>query len=86
MDKLYDLMVMGFKQQMLCVQYPEEAVFVTLNHLQKIKALVLTAPVIEICDSTIKMIQDTYGRFSLGDMHQLRYILATFSPGLTLKP
>ena len=78
MDKLYDLMVMGFKQQMMCVQYSEEIVFVTLTHLHKIRALVHTQPVIQIVDDTIKMVKDTYGRFSMGDMHQLRHILCNF--------
>ena len=50
-EQLYDLMIMGFKQQMLCVQHSEvsaacvsqgltflrqEVVYVTLNHLNRV--------------------------------------------------
>merc|ERR1712227_298328 len=78
MDKLYDLMMMGFKQQMLCVNHSEEIVFVTLNHLQRIRELVHTPPVLEIVDNTIQLVKETYSRFSQGDFCELRHILATF--------
>jgi len=78
MDKLYDLMMMGFKRQMLTVQHSEEIVFVTLNHLRRIRELCHAESVLQIVDSTIAMIKDTYGRFSQGDFIEMRHILSTF--------
>eukprot|EP01006_Ploeotia_vitrea_P005535 TRINITY_DN11794_c0_g1_i1.p1 TRINITY_DN11794_c0_g1~~TRINITY_DN11794_c0_g1_i1.p1 ORF type:complete len:377 (-),score=50.37 TRINITY_DN11794_c0_g1_i1:141-1271(-) len=37
MDKLYDLMTMGFKYQLLSCQHPRELVAITLNHLEAIR-------------------------------------------------
>eukprot|EP01027_Heterolobosea_sp_BB2_P013849 GEZU01019930.1.p1 GENE.GEZU01019930.1~~GEZU01019930.1.p1 ORF type:complete len:407 (+),score=81.48 GEZU01019930.1:82-1221(+) len=37
MDKLYDLITMGFKHQLLCSTYPEELLQITLNHLDSIR-------------------------------------------------
>merc|ERR1711939_128671 len=78
MDKLYDLMMMGFKYQILCVSNPQEVVFVTLNHLQSIRGIVRSEAVIAIIDDTIRQVKETYGRFSLGDFCQLRHVLVTF--------
>jgi hypothetical protein len=40
MDKLFDLMTMGFKYQMLACSYPQELMHVTLNHLYNLRAKV----------------------------------------------
>ena len=40
MDKLFDLMTMGFKYQMLACSYPQELLHVTLNHLYQLRAKV----------------------------------------------
>jgi hypothetical protein len=34
MSKLFDLMFMGVKQQIMCMKFPEELVHLTLNHLE----------------------------------------------------
>jgi len=78
MDKLYDLMMMGFKQQMLCVQHSEEVVFVALNHLTRIRELVVNEAVIAIVDNAITLVKERYGSFSQGDFCELRHILASF--------
>ena len=38
MDKLFDLMTMGFKYQLLGCSYPQELLHVTLNHLYQLRA------------------------------------------------
>ena len=40
MDKLFDLMTMGFKYQMLACSYPQELLHVTINHLYQLRAKV----------------------------------------------
>ena len=34
MEKLYDLMTMGFKYQLVCCSHPGELLTITMNHLQ----------------------------------------------------
>jgi len=38
MDKLFDLMTMGFKYQLIACRYPQELLHVTLNHLHQLRA------------------------------------------------
>ena len=46
MDKLFDLMTMGFKYQLLACSYPEELLHVTLNHLAQLRSKVADAKVV----------------------------------------
>ena len=39
MDKLFDLMTMGFKYQLLASSYPQELMHITLNHLYQLRLL-----------------------------------------------
>lgn len=78
MDKLYDLMMMGFKYQMLCIDHPEEIVFVTLNHLYSIRTLVHSEAVTAIVDHAIQRVKETYGCFTYGDFCELRIALSGF--------
>jgi len=39
-DKLYDLMIMGFKHQSVACQVPQQYLSLTLNHLNSIKHFV----------------------------------------------
>ena len=34
MEKLYDLMTMGFKYQLVCCTHPGELLTISMNHLQ----------------------------------------------------
>merc|ERR1711971_1063063 len=40
MDKLFDLMTMGFKYQLLSCSYPQQLLQVTQNHLNELRAKV----------------------------------------------
>ena len=42
MDKLYDLMIMAFKYQILMARQPLELIHVTLNHLDAIRTYIST--------------------------------------------
>lgn len=52
MDKLYDLMRMGFKYQMLRCSSADELLQVTATHLDGIQRLVATADVCELITET----------------------------------
>merc|ERR1719386_363792 len=44
MDKLFDLMAMGFKHQVLSTRRAEELVGITLNHLHSLRNVVSSQP------------------------------------------
>merc|ERR1712224_870337 len=48
MEKLFDLMTMGFKYQLLSITCPQQLLQVTLNHLAALKTVVGTSPVGEL--------------------------------------
>lgn len=51
MDKLYDLMTMGFKYQMLRCTCPAQLLHVTLNHLEALKRIVTDGAVGDLIDA-----------------------------------
>jgi len=61
MDKLFDLMTMGFKYQLLASSYPQELIHITLNHLYQLRAKIEDAPsVAELVDDVIRQINEKY--------------------------
>ena len=65
MDKLFDLMTMGFKYQLLACSYPEELLHVTLNHLAQLRSKVADAKVVvDLVDEATRMAQEKYSRMS----------------------
>ena len=53
MSKLFDLMLMGFKYQVLSVTSPEELYQVTLTHLTTIAGLIKGTPTETLVNETI---------------------------------
>lgn len=79
MDKLFDLMAMGFKYQIISCMAPQELVDITHNHLDVLKRLVgSTSQVIELVDECVRQMQAAYGQMSLWDFNALRQSLCTF--------
>jgi hypothetical protein len=79
MDKLFDLMAMGFKYQVISCVTPQEVIDVTYNHLDNLKRLVATAdPVIQLLDECVRQMQVAYGRMSVADFNAMRQSLCTF--------
>jgi len=78
MDKLYDLMTMGFKHQMVCTMHPQEVLYATYNHIDSIRALCRSEEVIALVDTTIERLNQTYGGFTTGDFCELRHSLCNF--------
>jgi len=61
MDKLFDLMTMGFKYQMLASSYPQELLHITLNHLYQLRAKIEDAPAVaQLVDDVIRMVNEKY--------------------------
>lgn len=77
MDKLYDLMTMGFKYQIVSCSHPRELVEVTLNHLESIRASVeSSAQTAELIDGAIAQIVKLCQEISNTEFAQIRQTLA----------
>jgi len=79
MDKLFDLMAMGFKYQIMACVSPQEVVDVTQNHLDVLKRLVgNTSSVVELLDECLRNMQNSYNTMNLADFNAMRQSLCTF--------
>jgi hypothetical protein len=79
MDKLYDLMTMGFKYQLVSCSHPRELIDVTLNHLDSIRSSVDTSSTtLEQIDPAIAQIIKFCKEISTAEFAQIRQSLAAF--------
>lgn len=89
MDKLYDLMAMGVKYQLLSCSSPQQYLHLSLNHLQAMRNMVGRGgdPVPEYLQRTEESLLRIYGRatFGSGDWALLKTSLLTFFQGKKIK-
>jgi len=79
MDKLYDLMTMGFKYQLVTCSHPRELVEVTLNHLESIRASIESSTrTVELVDAAITQMVKLCQEISNAEFAQIRQTLARF--------
>lgn len=78
MDKLYDLMTMGLKYQLIACRHAADILEVTLNHVGAIRDCINDPAVIELVDSCEHMLNLHYKSFMPGDWMQLRQSLVGF--------
>ncbi|XP_044527433.1 protein OSCP1 isoform X2 [Gracilinanus agilis] len=79
MDKLYDLMTMAFKYQVLLCPRPKDVLLVTFNHLDAIKDFIRDSPVIvKQVDETFRKLIEVYGCLSAGEFQLIRQTLLIF--------
>eukprot|EP00994_Dinema_validum_P008176 NODE_724_length_1391_cov_56.061848_g533_i0.p1 GENE.NODE_724_length_1391_cov_56.061848_g533_i0~~NODE_724_length_1391_cov_56.061848_g533_i0.p1 ORF type:complete len:376 (-),score=102.16 NODE_724_length_1391_cov_56.061848_g533_i0:173-1300(-) len=79
MDKLYDLMTMGFKYQLVSCTHPRELVEVTLNHLDSIRSAVeASSSTVEQVDYAIALLSKLCKEISSAEFAQIRQSLAAF--------
>lgn len=78
MDKLYDLMTMGFKHQMMRALHPSHLLQITLNHLDAVRHITDNSGVCELLDGTVRSVIDAYAPLSQGELWNLRYTLCRF--------
>ena len=73
MDKLFDLMTMGFKYQMIACRYPQELLHVTLNHLYQLRAKIDdAAAVADLVDEAIRATNERYASMSPAEFSSLK--------------
>lgn len=86
MDKLYDLMTMAFKYQVLLCPRPKDVLLVTFNHLDAIKGFVQDSPtIIHQVDETFRQLSEVYGKLSEGEFQLIRQTLLNFFQDLHIR-
>ncbi|XP_043854667.1 protein OSCP1 isoform X2 [Dromiciops gliroides] len=79
MDKLFDLMTMAFKYQVVLCPRPKDLLLITFNHLDAIKDFVRDSPTImNQVDETFRKIIEVYGRLPAGEFQLIRQTLLIF--------
>uniref|UniRef100_A0A8B9CYB3 Organic solute carrier partner 1 n=1 Tax=Anser brachyrhynchus TaxID=132585 RepID=A0A8B9CYB3_9AVES len=79
MDKLYDLMTMAFKYQVLLCPRPKDILLVTFNHLDAIKDFIRDSPgILNQVDETFRQLIEVYGCLSAGEFQLIRQTLLLF--------
>ncbi|NXA50175.1 OSCP1 protein, partial [Nothocercus julius] len=79
MDKLYDLMTMAFKYQVLLCPRPKDILLVTFNHLDAIRDFVRDAPsILNQVDETFRQLIEMYTPLSAGEFQLIRQTLLIF--------
>lgn len=71
MDKLYDLMVTGFKYQVISCKTGFEIIDVTLNHLDSIRSMV-SGDVIELVNECSRKVDEIYSTLAPGSLALVR--------------
>ena len=71
MDKLYDLMVTGFKYQVISCKTGFELIDVTLNHLDSIRSMV-SGDVIELVNECARKVDEIYCALMPGSLALVR--------------
>ncbi|KAG8009899.1 Serine/threonine-protein kinase 40 [Nibea albiflora] len=79
MDKLYDLMTMAFKYQVLLCPRPKDILLVSFNHMDAIKDFVKDTPsILSQVDETYQQLIEMYTPLSSGDFQLIRQTLLIF--------
>lgn len=79
MDKLYDLMTMAFKYQVLLCPRPKDILLVSFNHMDAIRDFVKDTPsILSQVDETNKQLVEIYKPLSGGEFQLIRQTLLIF--------
>ncbi|XP_051921927.1 protein OSCP1 isoform X2 [Hippocampus zosterae] len=79
MDKLYDLMTMAFKYQVLLCPRPRDLLLVSFNHMDAIKEFVKdTACILAQVDETYRQLIEMYTPLASGEFQLIRQTLLIF--------
>lgn len=79
MDKLYDLMTMAFKYQVLLCPRPKDILLVTFNHMDAIKEFIRDSPsILNQVDETFRQLIDMYNCLPAGEFQLIRQTLLIF--------
>lgn len=85
MEKLYDLMIMGFKYQVIHCTSPFQLIQISLHHLEVLKSLVKSEPIEKAVQNAINLTLNTYGALSNSQWFILQQSLLKFLQGKKTK-
>ncbi|XP_028675070.1 protein OSCP1 isoform X2 [Erpetoichthys calabaricus] len=79
MDKLYDLMTMAFKYQVLLCPRPKDILLVSFNHMDAIKEFIRDSPsILNQVDETFRQLIEIYSCLPAGEFQLIRQTLLIF--------
>ena len=78
MNKLFDLMLMGVKMQILNLTYPEELLKLCLNHIQELSLLTSSKECLACLNSTNEKLVKNYANLSSAVFGRIRQALLRF--------
>ncbi|KAM4725017.1 protein OSCP1a isoform 2-T2 [Anableps anableps] len=79
MDRLYELMIMAFKYQVLLCPRPRDLLLISYNHIDTIREFIRDTPVVlNQVDEAHRKIIEVYSRLSEGEFQLLRQTLLVF--------
>lgn len=85
MDKLYDLMCMGFKYQIISCSCPQQYLQITLNHLETLKNLVHDAEASDFIQLAIDKCIELYTGLTIGQWVLVKQSIMRFLQGKRIK-
>ncbi|XP_069752000.1 protein OSCP1 isoform X2 [Narcine bancroftii] len=86
MDKLYDLMTMAFKYQVLLCPRPKDLLLVTFNHMDAVKEFVRDSPsILNQVDETFRQLIESYNCLPVGEFQLIRQTLLIFFQDLHVR-
>ncbi|XP_051892325.1 protein OSCP1 isoform X1 [Pristis pectinata] len=86
MDKLYDLMTMAFKYQVLLCPRPKDLLLVTFNHMDAVKEFVRDSPsILNQVDETFRQLIESYSCLPFGEFQLIRQTLLIFFQDLHIR-
>uniref|UniRef100_A0A7S3D0J4 OSCP1 n=1 Tax=Palpitomonas bilix TaxID=652834 RepID=A0A7S3D0J4_9EUKA len=87
MDKLYDLMTMGLKHQVITAPYPQDIQYTVLNHLNAIEAMLRggTEATVKLVRNAIEKTKDHFATFEPIHFHHLKQALLHLLQGKRIK-
>lgn len=78
MNKLFDLMVMGTKMQILNLTYPEQLLKLTLNHIQELTSMTSAKECINLLNSTSEKLVKIYSTVNSATFNRIKQVLLRF--------
>eukprot|EP00933_Yihiella_yeosuensis_P012447 TRINITY_DN12106_c0_g1_i1.p1 TRINITY_DN12106_c0_g1~~TRINITY_DN12106_c0_g1_i1.p1 ORF type:complete len:378 (-),score=80.09 TRINITY_DN12106_c0_g1_i1:98-1231(-) len=79
MDKLFDLMIMGFKFQLISCASPRDLIDITQNHLDALRRLAGDGEGLSgLVDECVRQVQAAYGSMSAANLCAMRQSLCCF--------
>ena len=72
MSKLFDLMLMGLKFQILTCKFPEQVLYITINHMKHILTIVENSPAEALVKEVIERLEKRFKSFGAYDYYLIK--------------